>query len=49
MKKRIATLAIVLLVLAAAVGAFLVFQQQRPTTTTIPDVSVSYNLSLIHI
>ena len=43
MKKRYAAVLIGLLALAAAVGAFLIFQQQKPTTTTLPDVSVSYN------
>ena len=45
MKKRIAIPLIALLALAAAIGAFLIIQQQRPTTTTLPDVSVSYHTS----
>ena len=43
MKKRLLTIGIVLLALAAAVGGFLVFRQQTQPTTTITDVSVSYH------
>ena len=47
MNKRFLSVLIAVLLVAAVFGAVLIIQRQTPTTTTISDVSVSYNTTTV--